>query len=166
MNTKIEELKEALRKEEVAEKKLTIKNIEKECGIKIGDIVEYLYSWRINDYDYETCWSKGEVYDLSKGDKSIFVSIKGHHGDIMLDNVRIYNEYDYTLRHSIWDRELDVDDSFQLVVDKPKSTKGRIYQIYKVVKERGHAIEYLYYNDYGKLETLYDDELHVITDKF
>jgi hypothetical protein len=61
--------------------------------------------------------------------------------------------------------EFDIDEEFELIVDKPKSTKGKVYAIHKIVKEKGFDIEYWYYNDHNRLQTLYTGQYNVIKNK-
>lgn len=61
-------------------------------------------------------------------------------------------------------KELNLEDNFQLIVDKPKSTKNKVYSIFKIVKEIGENIEYWYYNDDNKPQTLYVGEFNFITE--
>lgn len=57
--------------------------------------------------------------------------------------------------------ELNVGDEFFLVVDKPKSTKGKSYKIERKQEtddRGGKRIEYMYYNDYNKPQSLFIGE--------
>jgi len=50
---------------------------------------------------------------------------------------------------------------FVLDVDKPKSTKGKTYRVFRKIETLGENTEYWYYNDYDKLQTLYPGEFKI-----
>ena len=162
---KIKELKEQLQTEIRKERLKTLKSLEKTTGFKVGDIVEFINRERINDYDYEEHWNKREIIDFEESGGIIRVNLKGWYGAIQVKGIRKFNPDDYTLRHQLWERELDIDDEFQLVVEKPKSTKGKLYKVLSVLKQKDESIEYSYWNDYGKKAYLYEGEFHVTTPK-
>ena len=166
MGKTIQELQKEIEQIKVKEQKTLRDRIKKEYGLKIGDEVEYISRDRVNDYDYETTWSKGQITNFIERGSTLFLKVTSHFYEINLKDARLFNENDYTLRHSIWQRELDIEETFQLVVDKPKSTKGNFYSVYKVVKEIGHPVEYFYYNDHSKPQTTYEGEFHVTTAKY
>lgn len=163
--TKIEKLEAELNKEKARLKAKTLSDIAKKTGFKIGDVVEVRDRERINDYDYVSVWTKGEISHFSsESNGSVYVQLKHNSSSFNIEKIKLFNENDYTLRHSLWDRELDIENQFQLIVDKPKSTKGELYNIFRVVKEVDCNIEYFYYNDYGHLQSLYEGEFHVTTE--
>lgn len=165
-NNRIIELKKQLEIEEAKEKKKRIFDLEEKTGLKVGTIVEVIDRERINDYDYKNYWTKTKVLGFNVIKDNIYVYLEyTYKQQFLLKEVKIFKENDYTLRHSLWDRELDIDDEFQLIVDKPKSTKGDIYEIFKVIKQKNYNIEYWYYNDNNQLQTLYEGEFHVIKEK-
>lgn len=166
MVNKIAELEKQLALEKSKQRLKKVANLEKETGLKIGTTVEVKDIERINDYDYKSSWVKSEVlgFDLSSDKPYVYLRFTCKQR-FLPEEVKIFNENDYTLRHSIWDRELDINDEFQLIVDKPKSTKGDIYEIFKVVKQKDCNIEYWYYNDNNQLQTLYEGEFHVVKEK-
>lgn len=53
-------------------------------------------------------------------------------------------------------------DFFILNVYKPKSTIGSTYKVFKKVDELNYNVEYWYYNDNGKPQTLYDGEFEIV----
>ncbi len=163
---KIKELEKQIQQEKNKVKLQQIKEAEKVTGFKIGDEVEYIERNRDGDYDYTYDWTKHVIIDFDlKGDK-IGLVFKYNNGYFnKWEDAKLFDKNDYTLRHSNWNRELDIDDEVQLIVDKPKSTKGDIYEIYKVIKEKGEQIEYWYFNDDNKPQTLYEGEFHVTTEK-
>jgi len=158
---KIKQLQKQLDVERAKEKSKELEKINKLTGIRIGDVVEFTYEDGSGGYDSEYYWSKGEVYDIHKSFESIFLYIKGRHTSINLKDAKLFNENDYEMRHSIYERELDLEDEFQLIVEKPKSTKGKVYKVYKILKEVGENIQYFYWNDYNKSQSLYEGEFYV-----
>lgn len=120
--------------------------------IKKGDIVEFIHDGE---------WYSAKVYHIDE----YGVKFYSYHMTMNINSLRIFDESDYTLRHSVWNRDLEPGDNFKLICEKPKSTLGNIYCIYKVVKVINEDDEYWYYNDEGKLQTLYDGDFHVISEK-
>ncbi len=153
-------LKQKILKDKELLKKLQLEEILNETSFRINNIVEFIL---IGDsYNYEPDeWRKGKIYSFEKNGDTIYANVG--HWNLPIDRLHLYNENDYTLRHQVWNRELDLYDKFQLIVDKPKSTKGKIYEIFKIVKEIESQIEYFFYNDHGKPTTLYEGEFHVVS---
>lgn len=132
------------------------------CGYKIGDIVEFIDRERKGDYDYIYHWNNKPIKSMFIQGEYVF--LRFDYAETMKStDVKLFDKNDYTLRHSLWDRELDLNDEFQLIVDKPKSTKGEIYKVFRIEKEVDCNIQYMYYNDYGKMAIVTDGQFHVTT---
>lgn len=136
--------------------------IKENTDLRKGDVVEFI----VKGDSYigeEDEWESRKIGRLFIENGKIKASIEGLHADYLVSDLKLFDPNDYSLRHSLWDRELNPGDEFQLIVDKPKSSKGRIYPIHTVYKSIGNRIEYTYYNDYDKIQTLYDGEFHVVS---
>lgn len=157
----IQALKTNIRALEKQKEKEDFKKLNQKYGLSKNDIVEFIYSERDGDYDYKYHWSNGKIIGLCTNSESILLS-GGR--TVHPSKVSKFNENDYTLRHELWYNEMNLGDEFQLIMDKPKSTKGKIYSVFKIVEQIGENTEYWYYNDLGKLQTLYEGEFHVIKD--
>ena len=158
MSNRIEELEKQLAQERAKLQKEIDKSIFQETGFKKGDIVEFIVS-EMQDADgylYKDIWYSREIYNLSLVRGNVYANMKGFHGslNVTTSNMKHFEESDDALRHSVWNRELELGDKIQLIVDKPKSTKYKIYEVFKIVKQVGENNEYWYYNDYGHPTTL------------
>ncbi len=136
--------------------------IKENTDIKVGDKVEFI----IKGDSYigeEDEWECRDVTRLFIDNGKIKASIWGLSKDYLVSDLKLFDENDYKLRHYLWERELKPGDEFQLIVDKPKSSKGYLYHIYSVYSSTDRNIEYQYFNDYDKPQTLYEGEFHVTT---
>lgn len=148
-----------LRKEIEDRDKLFIKE---NTSLKVGDKVEFILKGDsyLNEEDE---WECREVTRLFVENGKIKASVSGLHSNYLVSDLKLFDENDYKLRHYLWERELNPGDEFQLIVDKPKSSKGYLYNIYSVYNAVDRNIEYQYFNDYDKPQTLYEGEFHVTT---
>lgn len=159
MSSKIEELEKQLAIEKVKLQKSQAKTILQETGFKKGDSVEFVVSEAIDNdgYYYRDVWYNNEIWDLKLERGIVFATVRGqlYPINISKSQMRHFDPNDYTLRHSVWSRRLELGDKIQLIIDKPKSTKYNIYEIFKIVLQKGENPEYWYYNDNGHPSILY-----------
>jgi hypothetical protein len=159
MSSKIEELERQLAAEKAKLKKSEDKAILQETGFKKGDIVEFLVSEQqdLDGYDYKDIWYKSDILDLKVERGIVFASVRSQYYPINIgkSQMKHFDSNDYALRHSVWSRGLELGDKIQLIVDKPKSTKYEIYEIFKIVLQKGENPEYWYYNDNGHPTTIH-----------
>lgn len=160
---KIAELQKEIEKEKKKLRNEFLKRVETKYGLKIGDTVEFIRKEREGDYGYTYDWEKRVINDFDSYDdeRVIWVGLRGLHDNVKIEEVKLYDENDYTVRNSHWGRDMDLDDRFQLIVDKPNSTKGKIYSVEEVHKRKGCDIQYVYFNDDGLPQSLYEKEFHL-----
>lgn len=164
---KIKQLEKEIAKEKAKTERLELKQLQKESGLTIGKAVEYTRRVTDNDnYPIGTEWGKSTLTSLSKSGNSIFAKVFHLSDSINIKNVRMFDENDYKFRDSVWGcREVDIEEMVQIIVDKPSTTLYNLYEIEKVVKEKGQPITYFYRNDRDSLTPLYENEFYVTQEK-
>jgi len=169
----MESIEDLKKQQEEIKKKLNLlikaeqQVLEDSLEIKVGDIVEgtRFITDRDNYYIGDE-WFCEKVYNIHKdSDNKIYIEFYGHTPRQAIEDVKLFKKDDYTLRHSLWDRDLDVGDDFQLFVEKPNCTKGNLYYIKKLVKVYKEDASYWFQNDQFELEEIQDGEYHFIYPK-
>lgn len=145
-------------KEEIEKnKELYLKD---ETTFKRGDIIEYVNPG--DSYNNEPAeYYKGEVYRFCiDGDGKIRAEI-GNHYVVDVSEIKVFKEDDYEFRDRVYEiPDLRVGDEFYITIEKSRTTKGRIYQVYKVIEDGG-GCEYWFYNDRNQPATTRQGEYRI-----
>lgn len=160
-SNKIKELEKQLEKEKRLIKEEKLLDIYKKTGLKIGDEIEFIHENR-DGYNSTFEYSVSTIDDISQfygGEIYIFTS---NNVQKNIKDVTLFDKNDWQKRHDFYyNGSLEVGENFKLIIDKLNSTKGKVYQVYKIIKERGKENEYWYYNDHNEPEIVYEGEFHI-----
>lgn len=155
---KLQELEDKVRKDQEKLKNLRIKELEKESGFKLGEIVEFIVEG--DSYNNERdSWNKGQIWSLEKSGDTIWAKVQ--HESVKISKLKRFDDNDYSLRHEVYERELSLGDEFQLICEKPNATIKKKYQVYKIITEVGKSIQYWFLNDENELGSLKEGEFHI-----
>lgn len=128
---------------------------------KKNDLIEFIEkgdSYNSEPDEYHT----GKICSFEIHSDGEIIVHAGNHQRPRIKDIRLIDPDNYEFRDKVYGiPELEIGDEFYVISPKPKTTIGKKYKVYKKVQD-GDSVEYWFYNDSDKPQTLYNGEYRTI----